>query len=79
MHAFFRRRPALAVGGGNNMNDTHDDDALARDPVCSAFGRPLYVVLVILLVFEALLFLIFTTVMCLSQVETNVKFPSLSF
>ena len=71
MGAFFRRRPALAVGHNNNNNNNYtfdDDHALTRDPVCSAFGRPLYVVLVILLVFEALLFSIFTTVMCLSQV-----------
>jgi len=62
MNGFFRRRPAEALG----VNETFDVPE-ARDPVCGAFARPLYVVLVILLVFEALLFSIFTTVMCLSQ------------
>ena len=64
MNALFRRRPALAVGG----NETFDG-LDAHEPMCGAFSRPLYVVLVILLVFEALLFSIFTTVMCLSQVS----------
>jgi len=62
MNALFRRRPALAVGGNETL-----DGLDADEPMCGAFSRPLYVVLVILLVFEALLFSIFTTVMCLSQ------------
>ena len=64
VHGFFRRRPASALG----VNETLDGSDADRDPVCGAFSRPLYVVLVILLVFEALLFSIFTAVMCLSQV-----------
>merc|ERR1711962_39510 len=63
VHGFFRRRPASALG----VNETLDGSDADRDPVCGAFSRPLYVVLVILLVFEALLFSIFTAVMCLSQ------------
>lgn len=65
MQGFFRRRPVISVGA---VDDAFDADAFDHDaPVCGAFARPLYVVLVILLVFEALLFSIFTTVMCLSQ------------